>query len=145
MEKLGFYGDFVEHLPLPFPVAGAVRVHNQAQFHPLKFVCCLATGLHIYEHTPVRELIGTTAVTDSGKVAAKAVIVATHFPFLNMSFRNARDLLLVGGGGHRTGKRGGAWRELREFARRYYPGATEKYQWATQDCMSLDGVPYIGP
>ena len=62
-----------------------------------------------------------------------------------MSFRNARDLLLVGGGGHRTGKRGGAWRELREFARRYYPGATEKYQWATQDCMSLDGVPYIGP
>ncbi len=62
-----------------------------------------------------------------------------------LSFRNARDLLLVGGGGHRTGKRGGAWRELREFARRYYPGATEKYQWATQDCMSLDGVPYIGP
>ena len=162
-------------------MAGAVRVHNQAQFHPLKFVFCLAKGLHIYEHTPVRELIGTTAVTDSGKVAAKAVIVATHFPFLNkhgsyflklyqhrsyvialenapdvdgmyvdeaqegMSFRNARDLLLVGGGGHRTGKRGGAWRELREFARRYYPGATEKYQWATQDCMSLDGVPYIGP
>ena len=155
MERLGFHGDFVEHLPLPFPVAGAVRVHNQAQFHPLKFVCCLAKGLHIYEHTPVRELIGTTAVTDSGKVAAKAVIVATHFPFLNkhgsyflklyqhrsyvialenapdvdgmyvdeaqegMSFRNARDLLLVGGGGHRTGKRGGAWRELREFARRY--------------------------
>ena len=73
----------MEHLPLPFPVAGAVRVHNQAQFHPLKFVCCLAKGLHIYEHTPVRELIGTTAVTDSGKVAAKAVIVATHFPFLN--------------------------------------------------------------
>ncbi len=59
------------------PVAGAVRVHNQAQFHPLKFVCCLAKGLHIYEHTPVRELIGTTAVTDSGKVAAKAVIVHT--------------------------------------------------------------------
>ena len=48
MERLGFHGDFVEHLPLPFPVAGAVRVHNQAQFHPLKFVCCLAKGLHIY-------------------------------------------------------------------------------------------------
>lgn len=45
MERLGFHGDFVEHLPLPFPVAGAVRVHNQAQFHPLKFVCCLAKGL----------------------------------------------------------------------------------------------------
>ena len=75
MEKLGFYGDFVEHLPLPFPVAGAVRVHNQAQFHPLKFVCCLAKGLHIYEHTPVRELIGTTAVTDSGKVATNTAAI----------------------------------------------------------------------
>ena len=59
-----------------------------------------------------------------------------------MSFRNARDLLLVGGGGHRTGKRGGAWRELREFARRYYP-VLQRSTVATQDCMSLDGVPYI--
>ena len=26
-----------------------------------------------------------------------------------------------------------------------YPHAAEKFHWATQDCMSLDGVPYIGP
>ena len=181
LEKLGVPGEFTDRLPLPFPVAGAVRYPNQAQFHPLKWIAAISKSLHICEHTPVRELVGTTAITDYGKVTANKIIVATHFPFLNkhgsffaklyqhrsyvialenapdvdgmyvdeaqegMSFRNARDLLLVGGGGHRTGKRGGAWRELREFARRYYPGATEKYQWATQDCMSLDGVPYIGP
>ena len=62
-----------------------------------------------------------------------------------MSFRNYEDLLLVGGGGHRTGKKGGAWQELRNFARRYYPQDDEQYHWAAQDCMSLDGVPYIGP
>ena len=61
-----------------------------------------------------------------------------------MSFRNYKNLLLVGGGGHRTGKRGGGWRELQAFAQRYYPQAEEKYRWATQDCISLDGVPYIG-
>ncbi len=61
-----------------------------------------------------------------------------------MSFRNYKDLLLVGGGDHRTGKNGGNWRELREFAKRCYPSATEEYSWATQDCMSLDGIPYIG-
>lgn len=61
-----------------------------------------------------------------------------------LSFRSYNDLLLLGGGSHRTGKRGGDWQELRGYARRYYPSAVEKYYWATQDCMSLDGVPYIG-
>ncbi len=61
-----------------------------------------------------------------------------------MSFRNYDGLLLIGGGDHRTGKSGGNWRELREYAARHYPGAKEKYYWATQDCMTLDGVPYIG-
>lgn len=61
-----------------------------------------------------------------------------------MSFRNYGKLLLVGGGSHRTGKKGGNWQELRSFANRHYPQGRERYFWATQDCMSLDGVPYIG-
>ena len=181
LEKLGHPAEFAQHLPLPFSVAGAVRYPNQAQFHPLKFLSAISKGLHIYEHTPVRELIGTTAITDRGRVTAEKIIVATHFPFLNkhggyfiklyqhrsyvialanaqavdgmyvdeaqtgMSFRNYENLLLVGGGDHRTGKQGGAWQELRDFTQQYYPKATEKYHWATQDCMTLDGVPYIGP
>ncbi|HIY17660.1 MAG TPA: FAD-dependent oxidoreductase [Candidatus Intestinimonas stercorigallinarum] len=181
LEKLGVPAEFTDELPLPFPVAGAVKFPNQAQFHPLKFVSGLAKGLRIYEHTRVRELIGTTAVTNHGRIRAKKVIVATHFPFLNkhgsyflklyqhrsyvialqgapdvdgmyvdasrtgLSFRNCQNLLLLGGGGHRTGKKGGGWRELRDFARRHYPQAEEQYRWAAQDCMSLDGVPYIGP
>lgn len=61
-----------------------------------------------------------------------------------MSFRNYKNLLLIGGGDHRTGKTGGGWKELVDFAGRHYPQAKEKYRWATQDCMTLDGVPYIG-
>lgn len=61
-----------------------------------------------------------------------------------MSFRNYRDLLLIGGGGHRTGKQGGKWQEISDFARRWYPDAKEKFRWAAQDCMTLDGIPYIG-
>lgn len=61
-----------------------------------------------------------------------------------MSFRNYKNLLLIGGGGHRTGKRGGNWNELQDFAKRHYPKSKEKYRFATQDCMTLDGVPYIG-
>jgi len=61
-----------------------------------------------------------------------------------LSFRNYGGLLLLGGGGHRTGKRGGGWAELRGFAKKHYPRSEEKYFWAAQDCMSLDNMPYIG-
>lgn len=61
-----------------------------------------------------------------------------------MSFRNYNGLLLVGGGSHRTGKTGGNWEELRQFSKQYFPDAREAYHWATQDCMTLDDVPYIG-
>ncbi len=61
-----------------------------------------------------------------------------------LSFRTSGDLLLLGGGGHRTGKKGSNWRELTEFSRKFYPGAEEVARWATQDCISLDGIPYIG-
>ncbi len=61
-----------------------------------------------------------------------------------LSFRSYDNLLLLGGGSHRTGKMGGSWQELEIFARRRYPGARIKARWATQDCMTLDGVPYIG-
>lgn len=181
LKALGAPGELVSHLPLPFPVAGAVRFPNQAQFNPLQFAAELARGLPIYEHTAVRELMGTAARTDHGKINARSVIVATHFPFLNkhgsyflklyqhrsyvlalegaprvdgmyvdeaekgMSFRDYGDLLLVGGGDHRTGKKGGGWTELEEFAWEHFPQAQIRYRWATQDCMSLDGVPYIGP
>lgn len=61
-----------------------------------------------------------------------------------MSFRNHGDLLLIGGGDHRTGKKGGNWAELRSFKNVCYPESREEFFWATQDCMTLDDVPYIG-
>lgn len=61
-----------------------------------------------------------------------------------LSFRNQGDYLLLGGGGHRTGKQGGGWQELSDAAMQYYPGAQEVCRWAAQDCMTLDEMPYIG-
>ena len=61
-----------------------------------------------------------------------------------LSFRDYKGFLLLGGGGHRTGKKGGGWRELEDFAKRRYPQAGIAARWAAQDCMTLDGVPYVG-
>ncbi len=61
-----------------------------------------------------------------------------------LSFRSYGDLLLLGGGGHRTGSDGGNWKELTKVAEKYYPQSEEARRWATQDCMTLDSIPYIG-
>ena len=61
-----------------------------------------------------------------------------------LSFRHCGDILLLGGSGHRTGKPGGGWTELEEKAKAFYPKSKVVRRWATQDCMSLDGIPYIG-
>ncbi|MBO5726746.1 MAG: FAD-dependent oxidoreductase [Clostridia bacterium] len=60
------------------------------------------------------------------------------------SFRNYGDTLLLGGGDHRTGKKGGGLNEVRNFYKAHYPYAKEITHWAAQDCMSLDELPYIG-
>ena len=61
-----------------------------------------------------------------------------------LSFRSYGSSLILGGGGHRTGKSGGGWSMLERFADQFYPQAEITHRWATQDCMSLDGIPYIG-
>ena len=61
-----------------------------------------------------------------------------------LSFRSYGELLLLGGGGHRTGKKGGGWAELEAFAHQHYPNAQVAERWATQDCITLDNVPYVG-
>ena len=61
-----------------------------------------------------------------------------------LSFRSYGDIILLGGGAHRTGKQGGCWQELEDFTKRHYKNAKIVEKWAAQDCMSLDEIPYIG-
>lgn len=63
-----------------------------------------------------------------------------------LSFRNVGDLLLLGGGGHRTGEnsKGGKYDHLRSAAGKFWPNCFEVARWSAQDGVTLDGVPYIG-
>ncbi len=180
LTRIGVKAEFSDAKDLPFEVAGAVRVKDQAQFHPLKFLYNIAKDLPIYEHTKVLELMPHKAKTNHGEITYKKLIIATHFPMLNkhglfplklyqhrsyvlalknakniegmyvdesntgLSFRSYGNLLLLGGGGHRTGKQGGCWQELEDFAKKHYGNVDIVGKWATQDCMTLDDIPYIG-
>ena len=108
--EAGLDASFVTGTELPFPVAGAVKVVRQAQFHPRKYLLALAEDLRrrggtVYEDTRVVALTeGEPCVltTDAGvKVRANDVVVATHYPvfdrallFTRLSPR--RELVVAG-------------------------------------------------
>ncbi|MEZ4358468.1 MAG: FAD-dependent oxidoreductase [Eubacteriales bacterium] len=64
----------------------------------------------------------------------------------SFSFRSSGKYLILGGGGHRTGENsvGGKYDKLRTLAEEIYPKSSEVAAWSAQDCITLDGVPYIG-
>ncbi len=61
-----------------------------------------------------------------------------------LSFRNYGNTLLLGGYGHRTGRGKCGFNHLRAFANEKFPNAKEICHFATQDCITLDDIPYIG-
>ena len=69
-----------------------------------------------------------------------------------LSFRtanyNGKNLLIVAGSGHRTGQPDGkiedSFKNLENYIKGYYPNAKIKFKWSTEDCVTLDKIPYIG-
>jgi glycine/D-amino acid oxidase-like deaminating enzyme/nitrite reductase/ring-hydroxylating ferredoxin subunit len=97
--EAGLPAEFVTETDLPFPVAGAVRVADQAQFHPRKYLMGLAdairqAGGRFHEGTRVVGLSeGEPCVltTESGvRVRARKVVVATHYPVFDRALLFAR-------------------------------------------------------
>lgn len=82
--SVGIAASFVTEVGLPFPIAGAVRFENQAQFHPLKFLTALLPDLEIYENTEVLRAKGHQIKTNRGIVTAEKLIFATNFPIVNI-------------------------------------------------------------
>lgn len=63
-----------------------------------------------------------------------------------LSFRQYDKYILFGGQGHRTGenREGGCYERLEASAEQLYPGSHVAARWSAQDCMTADGIPFIG-
>lgn len=68
-----------------------------------------------------------------------------------ISFRtakdNEKDIVLVGGMEHKVGAKielEDAYKELEKIAKEIYSDAKVIYKWNTQDCITLDKIPYVG-
>jgi glycine/D-amino acid oxidase-like deaminating enzyme/nitrite reductase/ring-hydroxylating ferredoxin subunit len=91
--EAGLEAGFVETTGLPFPVAGAVRVAGQAQFHPRRYLLGLADGItarggRIFESSRVAALEDdryplVLRLTTGVEIRAREVVIATHYPVVN--------------------------------------------------------------
>jgi glycine/D-amino acid oxidase-like deaminating enzyme/nitrite reductase/ring-hydroxylating ferredoxin subunit len=98
-EAAGLPATFTTTTPLPFPVAAALRVENQAQFHPRKYLLGLLDDLvraggQVFERSRAVELHEGSpceVVTEAGAtITASDVIVATHYPVFDRAILFSR-------------------------------------------------------
>jgi glycine/D-amino acid oxidase-like deaminating enzyme/nitrite reductase/ring-hydroxylating ferredoxin subunit len=91
--RLGLNATLTQDVPLPFPVAAAIRFDDQARFHIRRYLLPLlkavpGDGSHVFEDTRVVDVHDGEPCrieTESGTVTAGDVVVATHVP-LNKFF-----------------------------------------------------------
>jgi glycine/D-amino acid oxidase-like deaminating enzyme/nitrite reductase/ring-hydroxylating ferredoxin subunit len=83
----GLPASYTEETDLPWQVAGAVRVEDQAEFHPRRYLLALAEQLtNVFEQTRATGVSAGSpnrVATTRGELTADHVVVATHFPFLD--------------------------------------------------------------
>lgn len=68
--------------------------------------------------------------------------------FRTVTQENGKKLLLIGGSGHKTGDGSidveSSYINLENYIKSIYSNAKVKYKWMTEDCITLDKIPYIG-
>ena len=87
---------------------------------------------------------------EENKYKIDGMYLQSHDPVL--SFRTAKynnkELLIVAGCGHKTGKAKGriedSYANLENYIKNYCPNCKTIFRWSTEDCISLDKVAYIG-
>ena len=89
----GLAAEFTREVPLPFAVAGALRVGRQAQFHPMLYLRGLARelpghGCHLFEESRVVELSDgepcRVTLASGVELRARSVVVTAHVPVFNL-------------------------------------------------------------
>ncbi|MEA2421279.1 MAG: hypothetical protein QOF55_378, partial [Thermoleophilaceae bacterium] len=90
--RAGLDATYTRETDLPWPVAAAIRVDGQAEFHPRRYLLALAeaipgSGCHVFERSRALAVAGgrehVRVSTTRGELTADQVVVATHFPFLD--------------------------------------------------------------
>jgi glycine/D-amino acid oxidase-like deaminating enzyme/nitrite reductase/ring-hydroxylating ferredoxin subunit len=97
--RVGLPASFVNETELPYPVSGAVKFSDQAQFDPVAYIRALAArfveaGGELFEHSPAVAVDDgdpcEVSIRGGTRVRAGKVAVTTHYPFLDRGLYFAR-------------------------------------------------------
>lgn len=177
LNTLDYETKLIEKLPINIPIELGISFLNQGKLHPLKLIKEISKDLNIYENTIIDVLKDDTAYTTKNKkIKFKNVIIATHYPFINISgfyftkltqrrsyvtafkhkyidgtycsidddavyFRSHNDYLIFGGNDRDTKEK--ITERFDDKVNAMFDNIIE-YSWSGQDCITLDGIPYIG-
>lgn len=77
------------------------------------------------------------------------MFISAEDPARSLRSQNSQagELVLVAGESHKTGHGAGTntyYQNLLDFAHNTFQVQEVLYRWSTQDCMTIDGVPYVG-
>ncbi len=85
----------------------------------------------------------------TNKKPFEGMYISAEEPIISLRTANSgeENFLIVVGFNHRTGANidlSNSYKYLEEIAKSLYPKGKIKYHWNTEDCITLDKIPYIG-
>lgn len=88
---------------------------------------------------------------ETKKELFNGMYINSHDPIISLrttKYKDNQRLVLIGGSEHKTGANNinieDSYINLENYARSIFQNINIKYRWSTEDCVSLDKVPYIG-
>lgn len=86
---------------------------------------------------------------ESSDKLSPGMYISAESPTRSLRSQHLRggEMILIGGENHKTGQCRNTnlcYQNLLQFARDNFKVKEVPYRWSTQDCMTLDGVPYVG-
>ena len=95
--RAGLDAFFTTSSELPYEIAGAVRLDDQARFHPRRYCLGLLRGIldrggAVFENTRALDVDpkAGTVITDRGTITAEVIVIASHIPFVDTGAYFAR-------------------------------------------------------
>ena len=86
------FATFINKSDLPFEIEGGIKIENQAQFHPRKYMYGLADAIkknngYIFTNSKVEDVKKQKdkyiTYVENNKIKSKYVVIASHYPFIN--------------------------------------------------------------